>query len=98
MARLTSRGFVEYLKLKLVDTEEMPGGFICIVVFDIPEKEGDLRKLFRKFLDSNYFLFVQKSVWVSHFEVSDVLDELLVSFGLEQWVKIYIGKEVVSSR
>jgi len=98
MAKLAKKGFVEYLKLKLVDAEELPNNDVCIVVFDIPEKKRGLRKLFRGFLNSNYFFFTQKSVWVSRFDVSDILNELLVYFGLEQWVKIYIGKEIISSR
>jgi len=97
MARLTDRGFVEFLKLKLIGTEELPVGLICMVIFDIPEKEGDLRKLFREFLDSNYFVFLQKSVWISFFDATEILSELVVNLGLEEWVKVYISKEVISS-
>jgi hypothetical protein len=97
MARLSKKGFIEFLKLKLTDAEELPDGLVCLVVFDIPEKTREIRKLFRKFLRGNYFLFTQKSVWVSHFNVAPILNELLVFFNLKKWVKIYLGQEIISS-
>lgn len=93
-ARLTSKGFIEYLKLKLVEAEELPNNYVCIVVFDIPEKDKKIRRLLRIFLNHNYFIPLQKSVWFSFFDVSEILAELMFYFGINSWVKIYIAKEV----
>lgn len=95
-ARLLEKGFIECLKLKLITAEELPNNWVCLVVFDIPERDKQIREKVRHFLDKNYFLPLQKSVWISRFDVSEILSELLVYFEIEEMVRVFMGKEVIS--
>lgn len=97
-ARLTERGGLEYLKLKLVEAEELPEGRLCVIVFDIPERESQIRKLLRDFLSSNYFVLIQKSVWVSRFDVAKTMSKLIVFLNLEDWVRVFESREIRSPK
>lgn len=98
LAKLSEDGFIEYLKLKLITTESLPKDIVCVVVFDIPEKNKKIRENLRHFLDRNYFLPLQKSVWISQFDVSEILAELLVYFEIQDWVRVFVSKEVSFSK
>lgn len=97
-ARLTERGRLEYLKLKLVEAEELAEGRVCVIVFDIPEKESRIRKLLRNFLSGNYFILIQKSVWISRFDVAKTMSKLIVFLELEDWVRVFESREVRSPK
>lgn len=87
---LTKAGIIEFLKLRLVLTEELPEGFCCMVVFDIPETENVLRNLLRQFLKDNCFFPLQKSVWISQFDMVEILRELFAAWNIEKWVRVFV--------
>ena len=89
-AKLTKLGVIEFLKLELVLVEELPKGFICLVVFDIPEKFSALRNLVRWFLKENCFFPLQKSVWISPFDMTEILKRLFKIWEIEKWVRVYV--------
>lgn len=86
-------GRVEYFKLKLVGVDPLPDGMVCMVVFDIPEKQKKIRNLLRKFLIDNCFFPLQKSVWISPFDCSEILTELLGLLNLKSQVRVFNASE-----
>jgi len=93
--RLTKKGIIECLKMELVLTEILPDGLFCMVVFDIPESKSHLRKILRMFLKENCFISLQKSVWISQFNMVKIMEKLFLLWGIRQWVKIYVVNEDV---
>jgi len=91
--RLTDKGLIEYLKLKVIRTSPLEDDLVCLVVFDIPERLKKQRNILRKFLKDCDFNRLQKSVWVTKFDVGDLLTDLFKRMGVEKWIKIFICKE-----
>lgn len=89
-ARLTEKGIIEFYKLELVLVDELPKGFRCLVVFDIPQKRSGLRDLFRIFLKENCFFPFQKSVWISSFDMVEILRKIFVAWKIEDLVKVFV--------
>lgn len=87
---LTEKGAIEFWKLELISTDELPNGFYCLVVFDIPEKRAILRDLFRLFLKENCFFPLQKSVWISSFDMVKILKKIFTAWQIDGWVKIFV--------
>jgi len=71
----TEKGRLVYLKLKIKKCGLLPENEVCLVVFDIPEKERRVRKFLRDFLGSVGFFPIQKSVWLSMFNATKELNE-----------------------
>ena len=91
---LTKRGAQEALRLKIMNAYVLQDGANCMVVFDIPEHLRKVRIELGKLLDSAGFIPVQKSVWISPYEVAPLLVELFRSAGLKRdWVRVYYAKE-----
>lgn len=90
---LSEEGIIEYVRTKVEETDELPKGIVCIVVFDIPEKNRKIRKLLSTLLTELVFFRFQKSVWVSQFDNAKALKKLLVMLKIKKWVRIYTGKE-----
>jgi len=86
---LSVLGKAEYLALKLVYADSLPEDTVCMVVFDIPEKQKKIRNLLRKFLINNCFFPLQKSVWISPFDYSEVLVELFDLLNLKSQVRVF---------
>lgn len=67
--------------------------FVCMVVFDIPEKFREQRRLLRRFLEDNVFVAIQKSVWISQFGVADFLVKFFKRQKMDKWVRVFLAKE-----
>jgi hypothetical protein len=91
--KITEKGIIECLKLELILTDILPEGLFCLVVFDIPESKRELRDAFRIFLRDNCFLSLQKSVWISQFNMVELLEKLFLFWKIEKWAKVYIVYE-----
>lgn len=92
-AALLPDGVLEFFKLKMVQSEELFGDEVCMVVFDIPEKFKKQRALMRKFLIDCVFLRIQKSVWIARFDYVDLLTDLFVMLEMKNWVRVFWAKE-----
>jgi len=90
MVRLTKKGIIEFYKLELVLADELPKGLQCLVVFDIPEIRSGLRDLLRLFLKENCFFPFQKSVWISPFDMVEILRKIFVAWEIEDLVKVFV--------
>jgi len=65
-----------------------------ILVFDIEEKRKITRNLFRQKLKDLGFKPIQKSVWISPYDVSEKIEELLDLLNLEENVEYFIAEAV----
>ncbi|MFH1253377.1 MAG: CRISPR-associated endonuclease Cas2 [Candidatus Uhrbacteria bacterium] len=92
-ASLTGDGLLEFFKLRMIEADKLPKGEICLVVFDIPEKFKKQRAMIRKFLTDCCFLRIQKSVWKSQFNYSDLIFEFFKVLEIEDWVYVFLAKE-----
>lgn len=86
-------GVLEFFKLKMVQSDELPNNEVCMVVFDIPEKFKKQRALMRRFLTECGFLRIQKSVWIAQFDYIDPLTDLFVLLEVKNWVRVFLAKE-----
>jgi len=89
----TEKGRLAYLKLKIERCGLLPEDQVCLVVFDVPEKERRLRKLVRKFLNSAGFFSIQKSVWMSRFDATKELNEYFCLIGLDDKILAFTAKK-----
>ena len=91
---LTKKGAEEALRLKILNAFVLEDGTDCIVVFDIPEYLRKVRIELGKFLDSAGFVRIQRSVFISPYEVAPLLVKLFRTAGLKRgWVRVYYAKE-----
>ncbi|PIX61833.1 hypothetical protein CO057_01915 [Candidatus Uhrbacteria bacterium CG_4_9_14_0_2_um_filter_41_50] len=86
---LTKIGADEYLRLQLQNLDLLPNGYVCMVVFDIPETERNLRQAIRTLLKEVGFMQTQRSVWISPFDAGELLSKLFQSKTKKSWIKCY---------
>jgi len=97
---LTTKGKRKVLKTKFnleassSQFKKRDDGKWLMVIFDIPEKKKRLREDFRKFLYSLGFQKLQKSVWVSPYDVQKQLDEIIRIYNLDNFIRIFLIEEV----
>ncbi len=84
---------MEYLRLKVLDSDLYEDDRACLVVFDIPETKRKLRKTLRHFLRYAGFIPIQKSVWISKFNAGEAISKLLSTKGSKHWVRVYEVRE-----
>lgn len=83
------------LKIKLLDKEKNKDNAWLMVLFDIPEKLRKSRDFFRQNLHELGFEQLQKSVWVTPYNVINELKELIEFGNLEKFVKFLLVKEIL---
>ena len=93
---LTPKGRLKIfrLKTKKIKRKKLPQGNWLIVFFDIPEKRRKTRDLFRLTLKELGFERLQRSVWVTPYQVSRELKELIKDCDLEKYAKSLLVKEL----
>ena len=65
-----------------------------MIIFDIPEKKRKYREGFRKLLYSLGFQKLQKSVWISPYEVSRELEEIVRIYQIDAYIRTFLIEEV----
>ncbi len=91
---LTEAGAKEAIRLQVLSAKLMPDTCVCMVVFDIPEYEANLRKMLRAFLRHAGFRMVQKSVWVSPYDAWEPLARLFAVSKSSQWISVYVARKM----
>ncbi len=74
--------------------KQLPSGFVVLIIFDFPESERSRRNLWRRYLKWFGFVQVQKSVWQIKYDVSGAFVEFVHKVGAEEWIKVFIAREV----
>lgn len=97
VARLTEQGWRQALRDKIrTETQKCPAG-VCIVIFDIPEKERFIRNLLRAYLKEWGFKKLQHSVWMTDKDILEPMMLLLQRRNLDRWIRIIHGTILTSS-
>ena len=96
---LTPKGKRKALKTKFLlepspELKRRKDGKFLMIIFDIPEKKRQLRDEFRKILYSLGSQQLQKSVWVSPFDIQKQLEEVIRIYDLENYVRIFLIEEI----
>ena len=65
-----------------------------MVMFDVPEKRRISRNLLRSILQNFGFQKFQHSVWVTPYDVADALEKVLALHALDEYVKMFVIKEI----
>jgi len=95
--RLTNKGLVKLQRIKwkkMKETIKNKNQKLCLVVFDIPEDKRRMRNLFRQCLYEMGFSKLQKSVFVSRYNLVKEIKLLVKNCELEKYTKIFEGKEI----
>lgn len=91
---LTDSGAQAYWRTRLLAAELLPEGQTCFVIFDIPESQRRLRDELRRLLVESGFAALQKSVWISRFDVAEPLRTFLnVRKARHAWIRIFTATE-----
>ncbi len=93
---LTTDGLCQFIQLKIASAHVLPEGYLCLVVFDIPETHRALRKRIRYFLHRIGFVRLQRSVWASPLDVAEPLSLMFrTQKKAEKWVRIFTANEKI---
>ena len=63
-----------------------------IIIFDVPEEKARQRTILRRFMKKEGYTMLQKSVFISPFEISDELKELIVELKIRPYISSIYGK------
>lgn len=69
-------------------------GNVTIIVFDIPEENSKQRAILRRYLKKEGYTMLQKSVFISPFEISEDLKDLIAELKIRQHVSAISGKMI----
>jgi hypothetical protein len=94
-AALTKDGILQVFRLKVLKARVLEDDSVCMVIFDIPETERDLRQLLREFLSEAGFILIQRSVWISPFDAGQALVSLFRATGAVKWVRVFSSRQIV---
>ncbi len=91
VARLTEQGWRQALRDRIrTETKKCSAG-VCIVIFDIPEKERFVRNLLRSYLKEWGFKKIQHSVWITDKDILEPMMLLLQRRNLDRWIRVIHG-------
>lgn len=93
---LTPKGKIKILRLKIkkLNKKKNQNKYWLMVLFDIPERLRKTRDIFRKTLHELGFEQLQKSVWITPYDVLSELKELISNCSLEKFVRFLFIKEI----
>jgi DNA-binding transcriptional regulator PaaX len=92
--KLTDEGKAQALWEKTIHTRKVWDKKWRIVAFDIPESHSLIRDLFRRRLKEFQFKQLQKSVWVSKINCTDLLRNYIKDLGIAKWVSVLEAENV----
>lgn len=88
LIKLTDEGRARALWEKVSRDSKAWDGKWRIVAFDIPQSHYLIRDLFRRRLKEFSFMQLQKSVWVSKIDCTDLLRMYVINLGIKKWVSV----------
>lgn len=86
--KLTDQGLTKALWEKMSHLETVWDGKWRIVAFDIPETHSLTRDLFRRRLKEFNFKMLQKSIWISKTDCTELLRDYIKDLGIKKWVSV----------
>lgn len=88
IVKLTDEGRIQALWEKVSQPDQNWDVKWRIVAFDIPEANHLTRDLFRRRLKNLNFKMLQKSIWISKVNCTDLLREYIKELGISKWVSV----------
>lgn len=93
MIRLTDEGFTSVWRTRIrAGKSAAQGSNVCVVIFDIPEKQRHARDAFRYFLKQCDFKQLQRSVWSCPQTMAREVIAFVKHLKLERWVRVIEGQ------
>lgn len=96
--QMTERGYADVLKIKLVKADVFTDNESLMILFDIPELNRKKRDRLRNLLKMSGCVQLQRSVWITPFNIVEPLLEIIGLMRLEYCVRLYFTKRVIRSR
>jgi hypothetical protein len=90
---LTDKGKIEKRRRDANHRSKLSSGYVCLVMFDIPELAKKGRDQFRFFLKQLGFSLVQKSVWQSQYDLAEDILQFIKEMHVEKWTAVYTAKK-----
>lgn len=89
---LTKKGFSKAFKasFKLGELKKRKDEKWVMLIFDLPKYHQKSRKLLRSILVNLGYKLLQHSVWVTPYDVSEKMENLLQHYSLDKYVKIFL--------
>jgi hypothetical protein len=93
---LTPLGFKKVFKIKykMMEKKIRKDGKFQMIMFDIPEKKRHLRDLLREHLILLGYKMLQKSIWITPYDVQKETEEFLRKYSLDPYVKLFLIEEI----
>lgn len=81
------------IKARITPTKKLR--HYLVIIFDIPEKaHRQERDLLRKYLQANRCEMVQKSVWVTRYDIYEELLQAIGEMGIEEFVSVFTADKL----
>ena len=94
LVKLTDEGKAQAIWEKIMHLEGVWDGNWRIVAFDIPQTHTLIRNLFRRRLKEFGFKQLQKSIWISKIDCTNLLREYVKDLGISNWVSVLEAENV----
>lgn len=93
---LTPKGLDKMLKIKYKSIEKKlrKDGKFQMIIFDIPEKKRVLRDLLREHLHFLGYKMLQKSIWITPYDVEKETKEILRRYSLYPCVRLFLIEKI----
>ncbi len=91
---MTTDGRILWLREVIIGIKKkMPGGLLCLISFDIPERERMARRTIRNLLKAARCRQYHASLWGTRKNIVKPLLELIDLLHVEEWVSIFEAKQ-----
>ncbi len=94
---LADKARIKIFKKRLALCQKLPKGEYVVVIFDIPQKQKNVRDELRWFLKQNDFFKIQQSVWATDRRVYKELKDLINELGIGKWTNVFLAKNLLNS-
>ncbi|MEK7124429.1 MAG: hypothetical protein AAB877_01970 [Patescibacteria group bacterium] len=93
---LTKEGIGKALRasFNIEGKKKREDGKWIMLIFDIPEKNRQLRDLLRSVLYNLGYKMFQQSVWITPYDVSEKTEGLIQTYSLDNFVKIFLIEKI----
>jgi phenylacetic acid degradation operon negative regulatory protein len=94
LIKLTDEGKTHAIWEEIIHLSGVWDGKWRIVAFDIPQTHTLVRNVFRRRLKEFGFKQLQKSIWISKTDCTDLLRQYLKDLGIAKWVSVLEAENV----
>ncbi len=85
---LTADGLERIKEIIPAKKTKLADGRYLMVIFDVPEKYKRGRDNLRYFLKDNNFIQLQKSVWISNYDIGEEIIEYVKTCDISEWINV----------